>query len=188
MASSLLHPKWYYSCNASKFTLTKSRSRPYSKQTMVISGRDGYATREPGYEANPCSICRLPMKKKTSGRPLTDAELSSQLQRLGADVGPINDSTRALYERQLIRLSRPSGKTQPLVTPTRGNHTKVQPWDSRGNTDVVRSMLTLSPLPRLLDLISVFITLILWKSTEQWHSGLPRLKTCKQTLEIFRVV
>lgn len=62
---------------------------------------------------------------------VSDAELRRQLLALGAQVGPITDSTRALYQRQLMRLrgkSKPSPSNSNRRTPTSGRlHSPAQP-------------------------------------------------------------
>ena len=50
---------------------------------------------------------------------LSDAELRRKLQELGAEVGPITDSTRSLYQRKLLSLR---GKTRPSRPSNRGAH------------------------------------------------------------------
>ena len=51
---------------------------------------------------------------------LSDAELRRQLIALGAQVGPITDSTRALYQRQLMKL-RGNSKASPSNGSSRRN-------------------------------------------------------------------
>lgn len=60
---------------------------------------------------------------RMSSLHLSDAELRRQLTSLGAtDVGPITDSTRALYQRRLLKLSGKSSK----LSVSRGRRTSGQ--------------------------------------------------------------
>ena len=59
---------------------------------------------------------------------VSDAELRRQLLALGAQVGPITDTTRALYQRQLMRLRGKSKPSTSRRTPASGKlHSPAQP-------------------------------------------------------------
>lgn len=53
---------------------------------------------------------------------LTDEELFSHLKKNGVDVGPIVDSTRAIYRKKLAILLRGSQENENEVQQTNGNH------------------------------------------------------------------
>lgn len=59
---------------------------------------------------------------------LSDGDLARQLRSLGATVGPINDSTRALYQKKLAKLL-----TEELQAPSAPRITKLSPKQTKAS-------------------------------------------------------